>query len=59
MRTFLKNFANDEQGVTAIEYSMIAALVAVAIVGVLGSVGGDLKNTFTAVDNALQNANAP
>jgi len=35
MRNFIKNFANDESGATAIEYGLIAALIAVAIVAVL------------------------
>jgi pilus assembly protein Flp/PilA len=53
MTKFFNRFAQDESGVTAMEYGMIAALIAVAIVGVLGTVGTDLNNTFQSVSNAL------
>jgi len=46
-------FLHDRRGVTALEYGMIAALIAVAIIGILTSVGGQLKNTFASVNNAL------
>lgn len=49
-------FYRDESGVTAIEYALIAALIAVAIIGVLITVGGDLKNVFNSVGNGLTNA---
>lgn len=43
----------DESGATAIEYGLIAALIAVAIVGVLTALGPKLSNTFSKVDAAL------
>ena len=49
----LKNFMRQDEGVTAIEYGLIAALIAVAIVVVLGQVGTSLFNTFTTVLNNL------
>ena len=58
MRNFIKNFANDESGATAIEYGLIAALIAVAIIGILTTVGGTLKGTFTRVEEDLATANA-
>ncbi|HVI49732.1 MAG TPA: Flp family type IVb pilin [Candidatus Sulfotelmatobacter sp.] len=48
-----KSFFNGESGATAIEYGLIAALVSVAIVGVLGTVGDSLKTTFSTVSSKL------
>ena len=42
-------FIADENGVTAIEYGLIAALVGVAIVGAVTGLGTELKGTFNAV----------
>ena len=53
MRNFIKNFANDESGATAIEYGLIAALLAVAIVGVLTTLGPKLSGVFTKVESSL------
>lgn len=50
----LKSFFKDEEGATAIEYGLIAALISVAILGVLSSLGDELTNTFTDVQNSLQ-----
>ena len=50
---FIKQFARDEEGVTAIEYGLIAALIAVTIIGAATIVGTELTNVFTAVSNAL------
>jgi pilus assembly protein Flp/PilA len=44
---FIKSFARDEEGVTAIEYGLIAALIAVAIIAGAGLVGGNLNQLFT------------
>ena len=49
----LIRFFKDEEGVTAIEYGLIAALIAVFIIGAVQLVGGDLSNTFNAVATAL------
>lgn len=51
--TFLKNFLNDESGATAIEYGLIAAGIAVAIIGAVQLVGGGVSGTFTSVANAM------
>jgi pilus assembly protein Flp/PilA len=58
MRNFIKNFANDESGATAIEYGLIAALIAVAIITAVGLLGGKLKETFGAVTTELETAEA-
>ncbi len=54
--TFFKNMIRDEAGATAIEYGLIAALIAVAAITALNSVGGELTNTFDAVSNELSSA---
>jgi pilus assembly protein Flp/PilA len=43
----------DEDGATAIEYGLIAALIAVAAVTIMGSVGSNLTSTFTTVAGKL------
>lgn len=43
----------DEKGATAIEYGLIAALVAVVIIIAVGAVGTNLGGTFTEVSNKL------
>jgi len=43
----------DEDGATAIEYGLIAALIAVAAVTVMGTVGTNLSSTFNTVANSL------
>ena len=49
----LMRFLKDEEGVTAIEYGLIASLVAVAIIVVLGLVGDQLVSIFNQVVVAL------
>ena len=52
MSKFLKLIRN-EKGATAIEYGLIAALIAVAAIGAMSSIGTALNNTFTEVANNL------
>ncbi len=54
MKKLFERFANDESGATAIEYGLIAAGISVAIVTVVGSIGGSLSSTFGEVDTGLQ-----
>lgn len=42
-----------EKGVTAIEYGLIASLIAIAIIGAVTLVGTNLSNLFTTIANAL------
>ena len=51
--SFVARFLKDESGATAIEYGLIAALVAVAIAAVLPLLGGKLSNTFNSVSQQL------
>lgn len=53
MLTTLKQLLSNESGVTAIEYGLIAALIAVAAVTVMSTVGSSLSNTFTNVAGNL------
>ena len=59
MSKFMNRFLKDESGATAIEYGLIAALIAVVLVGTLGLVGDQLALTFGAVEDGLAEANAP
>lgn len=49
-------FAKDESGATAIEYGLIAALIAVAIIAGAGILGNNLGNLFTSIGGQLGNA---
>ena len=49
----LRALLKDEAGATAIEYGLIAALVSVAIIGILTTLGDNLLGTFTTVANEL------
>jgi pilus assembly protein Flp/PilA len=53
MTNFIK-MLNNEDGATAIEYGLIAALIAVAAIGALGVIGTNLNAKFTVVGNALK-----
>ncbi len=53
MSKFVMRFAKDESGATAIEYGLIAALVAVVLVVALGAMGTKLSGTFQTVTSNL------
>ena len=57
MKTFYQIFEN-EDGATAIEYGLIAALIAVAAIAAMSALGGNLTNTFNKVNTSLTNANS-
>ena len=54
MTNFIKNFWNDEEGATAIEYGLIAGLIAVALITVLGTTSTALQDVFKAIEEALK-----
>lgn len=56
--TFFKNLVRDEQGATAIEYGLIAALIAVAAITAMTALGTSLETTFNSVSGTLDAANA-
>ena len=53
--TFFKNLVRDEQGSTDIEYGLIAALIAVAAITAMGSLGNTLSDNFSEVNTSMQN----
>jgi pilus assembly protein Flp/PilA len=48
-----RQFLRDEEGVTAIEYGLIAALIAVVIIGAVTTIGADLLIAFNKIAAAL------
>jgi len=50
----INRILNDEAGATAIEYGLIAALIAVAAITAMGSLGNSLSNTFNFVSGKMQ-----
>jgi pilus assembly protein Flp/PilA len=54
MKSLFSRFASDESGATAIEYGLIAAGIAVAIITVVQGLGTKLTSTFTEVKDALK-----
>jgi pilus assembly protein Flp/PilA len=54
MRTILRNFWNNQSGATAIEYGLIAALIAVVIITGVTAVGTKLSTTFTNISTTLR-----
>jgi pilus assembly protein Flp/PilA len=54
MSRFLNRFLTDESGATAIEYGLIAALIAVVIVTALTTIGTNLNTAFTGIGNTLR-----
>lgn len=55
----IAKFAKDESGATAIEYGLIAALIAVAIIGAATFLGGSLSSMFNKVGTKLNTVTVP
>jgi pilus assembly protein Flp/PilA len=55
---FFNNLLRDEAGATAIEYGLIAALIAVAAITAMQGLGTQLSSTFAGVAGCLSSANA-
>ena len=53
MLKFIKKIQKNDEGATAIEYGLIAALIAVAIITAVTSVGTNLSKTFNNVSSAV------
>jgi pilus assembly protein Flp/PilA len=53
MLSIFRTLMKDERGATAIEYTLIASLIAVAAITAMGKVGGKLTNVLTNVSNAM------
>ena len=54
MSNIFRNFIKDESGATAIEYGLIAALIAVVIIGGVTAVGTGLSSTFDTVSTKVK-----
>ncbi len=50
---FVRKMFKNEEGATAIEYGLIAALIAVAAIVAMGQLGNTLSNTFTEVESSM------
>lgn len=53
MKNLAKRFMNDESGATAIEYGLIAAGIAVAIIAAVQTLGDDLSKIFTNIGTSI------
>jgi pilus assembly protein Flp/PilA len=53
---FIRKLMKNEKGATAIEYGLIAALIAVAAISAMNALGGSLSTTFQGVSNELDTA---
>jgi len=56
MQKWFMRLLRDDSGATAIEYGLIAALIAVGIIAAARTLGAQISATFTTVDTAMQNA---
>jgi pilus assembly protein Flp/PilA len=54
MSKLFERFAKDESGATAIEYGLIAAGIALAIIAVVNGVGTELNTKFTSINSSLK-----
>ena len=54
MNIFLKSFADDECGATAIEYGLIAALIAVFLIGALSALGTKMSSEYAEIGSAMR-----
>jgi len=54
MTNLFSRFVRDESGATAIEYGLIAALIAVVVIGAVSTVGTNLSATFQTVAGSVK-----
>jgi Flp pilus assembly protein, pilin Flp len=59
MSKFVSRFMKDESGATAIEYGLIAALIAVILVTVMGLLNTGLKDAFNNINAKIKNPTLP
>ncbi|GGC23334.1 pilus assembly protein [Novosphingobium marinum] len=55
---FIKKFLRKEEGATAIEYGLIAALIAVAAISAMQGLGDELETTFNTTSSAMKEGNS-
>jgi len=56
MRSIIRKFLGDENGVTAIEYALLGSLIAMAIVGSVTLLGGEVKELYDMVASKVLDA---
>lgn len=56
MKNLVKRFAQDESGATAIEYSLIAALIGVVLIAGATTLGQNISAKFTSIATTISNA---
>jgi pilus assembly protein Flp/PilA len=54
LKKVLSKFLSDESGATAIEYGLIAAGIALAIIAVVNGLGSNLNDKFTSINSSLK-----
>jgi len=54
----LKRFATCESGATAIEYSLMAIMIAIAIIAVLGEISAEITNVYTSIKTGFSTASS-
>jgi pilus assembly protein Flp/PilA len=54
MKNLIARFVKDESGATAIEYGLIAAGIALAIIAIVNSLGTNLSTKFTSINSSLK-----
>jgi pilus assembly protein Flp/PilA len=59
MMRFASRLWKDEKGATAIEYGLLAALISVAIIGAVSTIGTQMNTSFETIGDKLTEANAP
>jgi pilus assembly protein Flp/PilA len=58
MKKIMKQIRANESGATAIEYGLIAALIAVVLITALGLLGNNINNSFTKISTRVATANS-
>ena len=56
MKNLISRFANDESGATAIEYGLLAALIAVVLITALTTLGRNMSTQFSNIATSINNA---
>ena len=56
MQSYIKRFVKDESGATAIEYGLIAALIAVGIIAAARGLGSQIGDTFNTITTTMKSA---
>ena len=54
LKSIVKKFLSDNSGATAIEYGLIAAGIALAIIAVVNGLGSNLNNVYTSINSSLK-----